>query len=77
MRRILLATAATVAIFSAVGLLSGGANALTQTAPSGLREAADSTNLAQDVRWVCRHHWNGRRSCWWEPSHRRSWRHRR
>lgn len=71
MRRILLATVATATIFSAVGLISGGANALTQTAPSALREAADSTNLAQDVRWVCRSNYYGRRHCWWEPGYRR------
>ena len=73
MRKILLGTAATLAIISAAGLFSGGANALTQSAPSVVREAADSINLAQDVRWVCRYHWNGRRSCWWEPAYRRSY----
>ena len=78
MRKALLATATTAAIVSAVGLMSGSANALTQTAPSGLREAVDSTNLAKDVRWVCRYNWNGRRHCWWQPSHyrQRHWRHR-
>jgi hypothetical protein len=75
MRKILLGTAAIIIIISAAEVFTGSANALTQSAPSALREAADSTNLAQDVRWVCRHHWNGRRSCWWEPSRRgRHWR---
>ena len=76
MRSILLATTATVAIFFAIGLFSGGANALTQSAPFSLREAADGTNLVQDARWVCRYSWYGRRHCWWVPNHRQYWRHR-
>jgi hypothetical protein len=70
MRKILLATAATVSIVSAAGLLSGSANAVTQSAPSAVREAIDSTNLAQDVRWVCRGGYYGRRHCWWAPGYR-------
>ena len=73
MRKILLGTAATVAIISAAALCSGSANAVTQTAPSAVREAADSTNLTQDVRWVCRYGYYGRRHCWWEPGYRRGY----
>jgi hypothetical protein len=77
MRRILLATIAAAAVVSAIGLTAGPANALTSTAPTGLREAIDSTDLAANVRWVCRYNWQGRRHCWWEPPrHRRHWRHR-
>ena len=68
MRKILLGTAATLAIISAAGLFSGSANAVTQTSPSAVREAADSTNLAQDVRWVCRFGYYGRR-CFWAPGY--------
>jgi hypothetical protein len=79
MRRILLATATAVAVISAVGLDVRRADAMTLAAPIGLRAAIDSTNLAENVRWVCRYHWNGRRSCWWEPGYyrQRYWRHRR
>ena len=73
MRRILLGTAATVAIISAAVLFSGSANAVTQTAPFAVREAADTANLKQDVRWVCRYNYYGRRHCWWAPG----WRHHR
>jgi len=76
MRKILVAAAASAAIVTTAGLVVDRADAMTLTAQSGVQAAADSTNLAQDVRWVCRYHWNGRRSCWWEPSHRRSWRYR-
>jgi len=75
MRKILLGTAATLAIASAAGLYSGSANAVTQSAPSAVREAADSTNLAQDVRWVCHYGYYGRR-CWWDGYRGRYWRHR-
>ena len=76
MRNNLLATAATLAIISAAGLFTGSANAVTQSSPSVVREAADRTNLAQDVRWVCRYNYYGRRHCWWVPGHRYGWRHR-
>lgn len=72
MRKILLAAAATLAITTAAGLFSGSANAVTQSAPSAVREAADTVNLAQNVRWVCRYNYYGRRHCWWQPG----WRHR-
>jgi hypothetical protein len=52
---------------------------MTLPAQGGMRAAIDSINLTEDVRWVCRYHWNGRRSCWWEPGYNRyrNWRHRR
>jgi hypothetical protein len=66
MRKIVLGIAATAAIVSTAGLFAGSANAVTQSAPTAVREAADSTNLTQDVRWVCRGGYYGRRHCWWE-----------
>src|SRR5262245_34543856 len=77
MRKILLTTAATVAIASAAGLFAGRADALPLPAQSGVREAIDSTNLTENVRWVCRYNWRGFRRCWWEPGYpRRYWRYR-
>jgi hypothetical protein len=72
MRSFLFVTLAITAFAASMTFKSTEANALAQIAPSGLREAADSTNLAQDVRWVCRRGYNGRH-CWWEPNHRRNW----
>jgi hypothetical protein len=71
MRRILLATATAMAVVSAVGLNVSRADAMTLPAQGGMRAAIDETNLAENARWVCRYHWNGRRSCWWEPSYYR------
>jgi hypothetical protein len=77
MRKLFLATAATIAVVSAGVLLSGRADAVTLTGPAAtVRDAADSTNLAQDVRWVCRYGYYGRRHCWWAPGYYRSWRYR-
>jgi hypothetical protein len=77
MRRILLTVAAAAAILTAPGLLAGSADALTLPSANAVREAADSTNLnVQNVRWVCRWGYYGRR-CWWEPGYyRRHWRYR-
>ncbi len=74
MRRILLTTAAALAVVSAIGLGAGQSNAMMPTTLSGLREATDNTNLTENVRWVCRYSWDGRRHCWWE-SPRHHWRH--
>ena len=73
MRRTLLATAAALAVITASGLIAGSAQAVTAAAPSAIRDAADSTNLIQNVRWVCRYGYYGRRHCWWQPGyyHRR------
>lgn len=76
MRKILIAAAASAAVLSAAGVLATSADALTLPSQSAVRDAADSTNLAaQNVRWVCRYGYYGRR-CWWEPGWRRHWRHR-
>ena len=77
MRRILLAAAATAAVLSAPGLLADRADALTLPSQQAVRDAADSTQLTPDnVRWVCRWGYYGRR-CWWEPGWRRHhWRYR-
>ena len=76
MRKILLAAAASIAVISAPGLLADRADALTLPSQNTVRDAADSTNLAaQNVRWVCRYGYYGRR-CWWEPGYRRYWRYR-
>jgi hypothetical protein len=72
MRSFLIAALAITAFATTMTFKTTDANALTQTAPSGLRAAADSTNLAQDVRWVCRYGYNGRH-CWWAPNYRRHW----
>ncbi len=76
MRKALLASAA-VAIISATGMIAGAANALTPSTQSGVREAIDNANpnQAQNVRWVCRYGYYGRR-CFWEPGYRRQWRYR-
>ena len=76
MRKILLAAAASAAVLSAPGLLTS-ANALTLPSQSTVREAADTAQLTpENVRWVCRHGYYGRRHCWWEPGYRRHWRYR-
>ena len=77
--RILLATATAAAIISIVGTSGHRAEAMTSAFPIGLRAVIDDTNLAENVRWVCRYHWNGRRTCWWEPNYYRPrhWRYRR
>jgi hypothetical protein len=76
MRRTLLATAAALAVISANGLLAGRAEAVTAAAPSAVRDAADSTNLIQNVRWVCRYGYYGRRHCSWAPGYYRYGRYR-
>ena len=74
MRRTLLATAAALAVVSTTQLLTGSAQAVTPAAPAAaMRDAADSTNLIQNVRWVCRWGYYGRRHCWWVPGYYRRW----
>ena len=75
MRSFLFAALAITALGATMTFKTTDANALPLTAPSGLRDAADSIDLTQDVRWVCRHGYNGKR-CWWSPSPRRHWGHR-
>ena len=66
MRKILLAVAA--AGISASGLFAGGANAMAIMSPNDMRAAAETTDLIQDVGWVCRYRdWGGRRCFWVTP----------
>lgn len=75
MRKTLIAAAATTAIFSAAGLLADRAHAVTlPAAQNSVRDAANSSTLKQDVRWICRYGYYGRRHCWWAPGWRR-WHH--
>jgi len=77
MRRIVLTTAATLAILAA-GSTTNRADAMTVPMPAGIATAIDGTNLAQDVAYVCRRVWRcgpwgcgWRRHCWWtDPRHR-------
>jgi hypothetical protein len=58
--------AATVAtVFSAGAFLAGGANAMTLTAPSGLRAATEGVTTADPVRYVCYRNRRGVRVCSW------------
>ena len=70
MRKTLVATAV-AAIFSAGAFLASGANAMTLTAPAGVRLAAEGVNPAEQVRYVCyrvRSHGGWRRVCNWRPN---------
>ncbi len=66
MRKILVAAAAAITVVSAAGFASR-AHAMTPMTQSAVRDAAESTNLVQDARWVCRYDWRGFRRCWWVP----------
>jgi hypothetical protein len=70
MRRIVLTTAATLAIIAAAS--TNRADAMTAPMPAGIAKAIDGTNLAQDVAYICRRVWRcgpwgcgWRRHCWW------------
>ena len=73
MRRIVLATAATLAILAVGSFVPNRAEAMTVTTPAGLAAMLDGTNLAQDVAYVCRRAWRcgpggycgWRRACWY------------
>ena len=71
MRRIVLTTAATLAILAA-GSITNRADAMTVAMPAGIAKAIDGSSLAQDVAYVCRRVWRcgpwgcgWRRVCWW------------
>jgi hypothetical protein len=71
MRRIILTTAATLAILAA-GSITNRADAMTVAMPAGIAKAIDGSSLAQDVAYVCRRVWRcgpwgcgWRRHCWW------------
>lgn len=81
MRRIVIATAAALAVFGAITLTVGRADAMALSTPAGIQDAIDDTGLVKDVAYVCRRVWvcgyygcGWRRSCYW-TEHRR-WRHR-
>ena len=57
MRRIVLATAATLALLAAGSFAPNRAEAMTVTTPSGLMAAIDGTNLAENIAYVCRRVW--------------------
>jgi len=72
MRRIVLATAATLVLLVAGSFAPNRAEAMTVTTPSGLMAAIDGTNLAENIAYVCRRVWRcgpygcgWRRACWW------------
>ena len=72
MRRIVLATAATLAVLAAAALAPGRAEAMTLSTPAGIQAAIDDTSLAQDVAYVCNRVWRcgpygcgWRRACYW------------
>jgi predicted RNA-binding Zn ribbon-like protein len=84
MRRIILATAVTLALASAGMLAPGRAEAMTLPAPADLAVAIDGTNLVQDAAYVCRRvrhcgpngcSWH--KSCYWTGRLHRYWRHGR
>lgn len=54
MRRIALATAATLAVLAAASFAPSQANAMAVSTPAGIQAAIDTTSLAQDVAYVCR-----------------------
>ena len=65
MRRIVLTTAATLAILAA-GSITNRADAMTVAMPAGIAKAIDGSSLAQDVAYVCRRVWRcGPWGCGW------------
>ena len=67
MRKTLVA-AAVATVFSAGAFLASGANAMTLTAPSGLRAATEGVTTAEQVRYVCYRNRRGVRVCSWRPN---------
>ena len=57
MRRVVLATAATLAILAAGSYAPNRAEAMTVTTPAGLQAAVDRTTLLEDVAVACRRAW--------------------
>jgi hypothetical protein len=72
MRRLVLATAATLAILAAGSFTQNRAEAMTVTTPTGLQAAIEGTALLEDVAVACRRVWRcgpyggcgSRRVCW-------------
>ena len=76
MRRIVLATTATLTILAAGSLATNRAEAMTVTAPAGLQAVIDGTTLLEDVQVRCRRVWRcglygcgWRRACWRAAPH--------
>ena len=71
MRRIVLATAAMLAILAAGSFAPNRAEAMTVTTPAGLQAVVDGNTLLEDVAVACRRVWRcgpygcgWRRACW-------------
>jgi len=71
MRRIVLATAATLIILAVGSLVPNRAEAIAVTPPAGIQAAVNATNPVQDVAVVCERRWRcgpygcgWRRVCW-------------
>ncbi len=72
MRKWILLAALTAGIFSIASLGANRAEAMTIGTPAGVGIAAQETDVAQDVAYVCRRAWRcgpygcgWRRACWW------------
>ena len=66
MRRLILATVATLSLFAAGSLVPDRAEAMTVTTPAGIRAVLDHSTLAQDVAYNCRRVWRcGLYGCGW------------
>ena len=64
--------AAVATVLSAGAFLTSGANAMTLTAPAGMRAATEGVNTAEQVRYVCYRQRRGggwRRVCSWRPNY--------
>lgn len=66
MRRLILATVATLSLFAAGPLVPDRAEAMTIAPPAGIQAALADRNLAQEVAYVCRRVWRcGPYGCGW------------
>ncbi len=88
MRRIAIATAATLAVLATGALAPTPASAMSLSTPAGINAAIDTTSLAQDVAYICRPVRRcGPRGCWvrracywtgggygWRRGYRHGWR---
>src|SRR5947209_8780190 len=68
MRKVIVTCAGAAALFAAAAFAPPLAQAMTIAAPAGLAKAARAANLTEDVAYVCRAGWRGRR-CWWTPGY--------
>jgi hypothetical protein len=72
MRKWILLAGLAVGLFTAGALNAPRAEAMTFGTPAGVALAAEGTNLAEEVAYVCRRVWRcgpygcgWRRNCWW------------